>query len=155
MKKIHELPAWFDQDLEDHDNWLGGAETVFERDGACYFDGVLGALLRGDKVPHRIEIALDAADWGCLARLEYGDGSDEQAAYIAFEIESFALLWNMDPASVHGIEGDRITLCLNESDTRYPFVASAGVICNLFIRDGRFRAEPDIEFAAELLEEAA
>src|SRR3546814_11782806 len=65
-----------------------------EREGRYFFDGVVARLLKQGKIPHSIDIALDGDEWSCLARLNYGGGSDGEAIFLPFEIESFALLWN-------------------------------------------------------------
>lgn len=155
MKKIHNLPAWFNHDLENHEQFIETPEIVVSRDGKFYFDGMLGTFLKLGKTPHAVEVALDAEGMSCLARLAYGQGSDEEAVFVPFEIESFALIWNADPKTIHGMKAGAITLCLKAADTRYPIVTSAGVIMNLFLRDGRFRIEPDAEHSLDTLGEAA
>lgn len=157
MIKSHEMPAWFLQEIDDDaPNMIGATTVVFERAERFFFDGVVACFLKQGKIPHSLEIVLDGEEMSCLARLNYGDGSDDAAFYISFEIESFALLWNTDPASVHGIDGDNITLFYKHGAARYPFVCSAGINCELYYEGDRFLAQPDLEFAHELfMEEAA
>ena len=156
MEKSHEIPAWFMQEIdEDAPNLIGATTIAFEREGRYFFDGVIASLLKQGKIPNTIEIALDGSEWSCLARLNYGDGSDDAAFFMPFEIESFALLWNASVEEVHGIDVDRFAMHFKDGATRYPFTASAGVNCELFFHEDRFLAQLDPEFAHELLEEAA
>src|SRR3546814_6177963 len=76
---------------------------------------------------HSIDIALDGEEWSCLARLNYGGGSDGEAIFLPFEIESFALLWNASAEQIHGVDAQQITMHFKNGSTRYPFTASAGV----------------------------
>src|SRR3546814_11951176 len=107
----------------------------------------LPIFLKQGKIPHSIDIALDGEEWSCLARLNYGGGSDGEAIFLPFEIESFALLWNASAEQIHGVDAQQITMHFKNGSTRYPFTASAGVNCELFYRDDRFPAQPDPEFA--------
>lgn len=161
MNKIHNLPEWFNGHVETLDvnrsaSFMPANTIAFERNGKFYFDGLLGAMLTLRRIPTTIEIALDLSDMGCLMRLNYGDETDEEAAYGPFEVESFALLWNANPKSVHGIHGNRISLCLSDADaTCYPIICPPGVMGELFYYNGKFRVNPDPEFADELLDDAA
>lgn len=156
MKKLHEIPAWFTHDIdEDAANMMPASTIVYVRDGQYFFDGLISGLLTQMKIPLSIEIALDAEEMSILVRLNYGDGGDEAAYYTSFEIESFALLWNANPETIHGIDGDKIALFLKPGLTRYPFTASAGVVCELYLQDDRFYAVPHPDFADDLLKEAA
>lgn len=155
MIRIHNLPDWFHSVTDPKaDNVLPAITVAFERNGAYFFDGVISAMLGQNKIPHTLEIALNAHDMSCIARLNYGDEEDSSALYAPFEVESFAFLWNANPKIIHGIHGNRITLALQSADTRYPFINSAGITSELFLKGDVFVAQPDLEFAHEW-EEAA
>lgn len=161
MNKIHNLPDWFNGHVETLDpqrslNFLEPCTTVYERAGSYYFDGLLYAMLQLKRIPTSIEIALDLANMGCLMRMNYGNETDAEAAYGPFEVESFALLWNGNPKMIHGVQGNRISLCISEANAvRYPIITSSGVMCELYFSEGKFRVQPDPEFAHELMDEAA
>src|SRR3546814_3665048 len=128
MNKSHEMPAWFMQDIdEDAPNVIVATTVVFEREERYFFDGVVASLLKQGKIPHSIDIALDGEEWSCLARLNYGGGSDGEAIFLPFEIESFALLWNASAEQIHGVDAQQITMHFKNGSTRYPFTDSAGV----------------------------
>ncbi|QAY80176.1 hypothetical protein [Sphingosinicella sp. BN140058] len=156
MKKIQGVPSWFAADPEASGlTWLPVPTVVFGRDGRQYFDGFIGEMLAQEKIPHAIEVVLDGHTWKCLARLAYGDGSDEQAVFTYLESESFARLWNSDATTVHALPEDCITLSLEAADTRFPFVTPNGVICDLFFHEGRFVAQPHEAAAFDFIEQAA
>src|SRR3546814_11984905 len=95
MNKSHEMPAWFMQDIdEDAPNVIVATTVVFEREERYFFDGVVASLLKQGKIPHSIDIALDGEEWSCLARLNYGGGSEGEDIFLPFEIDSFVLLRN-------------------------------------------------------------
>src|SRR3546814_12979614 len=119
-----------------------------EREGRYFFDGVVARLLKQGKIPRSIDIALDGEEWSCLARLNYGGGSDGEAIFLPFEIESFALLWNASAEQINGVDAQQITMHFKNGSTRYPFTASAGVNCELFYRDARFLAQPELGSAS-------
>src|SRR3546814_20266681 len=93
------------------------------------------------------------SDWSsdvCSSDLNYGGGSDGEAIFLPFEIESFALLWNASAEQIHGVDAQQITMHFKNGSTRYPFTASAGVNCELFYQDDRFLAQPDPDIAHEI-----
>jgi hypothetical protein len=156
MEKSHEIPDWFETEIDQKDaNFIPASTIVFERDGQYFFDGVIASLLSQSKIPLSIEIAMDSEELTALVRLNYGDGSDADAIYSGFELESFALLWNANPDSIHGLDSDRIQLILKPGEGRYPFTASSGVTCELFYKGDRFYALPHPDYLDELMEEAA
>lgn len=146
-----ELPDWFHSVTDVRAaNFMNATTVAFERDGNFYFDGAIAAMMKNRKIPHTIEIALDAETMVSFARLNYGDETDEHALYTLFEVESFAFLWNSRPKWVHGIRGSCINLYLNPGSARYPIINAGGVTCELYLKNDLFFASPDPEFAHEL-----
>src|SRR3546814_20347470 len=95
MNKSHEMPAWFMQDIdEDAPNVIVATTVVFEREERYFFDGVVASLLKQGKIPHSIALALDGAEWSCLARLNYGGGVAGEAIFLPLDIKTLARLWN-------------------------------------------------------------
>lgn len=152
MKKIHNLPDWFASVDEDDEQFAEFHGFALKGETGYFFDGIIGSFLRLKRVPKAIEIALDFDDVGCLARLTFGSERGDEHFICPFEIESFALLWNADTSTVHGLPENCITLYLLKGETRFPIMSSSKVMCELFLRDGQFRVEPDLEFADELLD---
>lgn len=150
MHRIHNLPEWFQIATSCSEGQQIPAITVaFEREGSFFFDGAIAALMGQGKIPHSIEMSLDMASMSCIARLNYGDQSDEEALYAPFEIESFAFLWNANPGKIHGLDSERITLALQASEARYPFINGAGITAELFLRNDLFVAQPNLDYAHE------
>lgn len=148
MIKIKELPDWYASiDDIDADNFVAAITVVVQRDNKYYFDGVIAEFLHNRRIPHTIEIALDGDEMTSIARLNYGDEDDASAVYAPFEVESFALLWNENPKSIHGLNGNRITLSMKEGSGKLPFLAVNRLPAFLSIRNGEFVATPDRAFA--------
>ena len=144
-------PAWAARELraEDEDVISGAFSGVALHEGAWFFTGPLGELLRDLKIPRKIDIHYDLERASCYARLAYAqprqgkadpaDGQNEdetwRVLYTAFTEISFALLWNERPAAVHGLPSARITLHLTPGDARAPFVFSGDVPADLCYDD--------------------
>lgn len=150
MIKLHEIPDWFELPFNAFDpNVIASITVAYERNGDYYFDGTIAAMLGLNKIPHSIEIAYDAEAVSCIARLNYGNEDDKSAIYCPFEIESFAFLWNANPKTIHGIQGNRVTLNLKESENRYPFINSVGMTSELYLRDSIFFCSPHPDYLHE------
>ncbi len=155
MIKTQELPEWRQLATDSTaDNAFEVISVAFAREEKFYFDGVIGSLLGLGRIPKSIEISLDAEEMSCVARLNYGDCSDEHAAYAPFEVESFALLWNANPDMIHGIEGERVILSLNPSTVKYPIITGFGELADLYLKDDLFVISPNLDSDAELDEAA-
>lgn len=152
MNISEQMPSWMERDLTgDSDDVVATQSAVMMHQGRWLFTGMLGEFLRVRKIPRSLSIACDMDACACVMRMEFEKGGDGmnadkrwRALYSYMEIESFGLLWNVRPKSVHGIPSSRIDLAL-KSDTgvRWPVLAVGGIACDLFVKDGRFVAQPD------------
>lgn len=92
-----------------------------------YFTGMVGEMIRMRKLPRNLAIALDMDMGVAIVRMEYdegGDGRDEEgkfrALYTFIDVESFALLWNLRPSSIHGFPAEAVTLHFRDNGTPWP-----------------------------------
>ena len=153
MKADHVLPSWMDRRFgKDEDDNIVAWTRVHTDAGRSewYFTGMVGEMIRMRKLPRRLDIALDMDIAVAIVRMEYeegGDGVDHEgkfrALYTFMDVESFALLWNTRPASIHGFRDDAVSLHFKDNGVPWPSIIST-IPTNI-----AFDAEKD-EFTVEL-----
>lgn len=151
MDKDSSLPPWMQRDLtENSDDVVPITSSIMFNGTRHFFTGAIGEFIRSRKGPRSLDMALDMEHQACVVRMEYEPGGDGRnrdqawrALYTYMDLESFALLWNREPADVHGIPSDRIALHLKETDLRYPILTTQGHHGLLFFENGRFWVTPD------------
>lgn len=152
------LPAWMDRSFEgDLDDTIPAWTAVHTDESRenWFFTGVVGEMIRMFKLPLSMEIALDMDLMIAIIRVEFEEGGDGRndagglrAIYTFMSVESFALLWNLRPESIHGFPAEAITLHLNANDEKWP--AWTAHLRTLISFDGeRFVVEPDLEHLPE------
>lgn len=163
MKKITELPAWYDKAIsltERNTDFVVAHTGVMIEDGRYFFTGALEEFLKARKIPRRVEFALDMESFEARVRLSFEDNARDgknaaghwRVVYTMLEPESFAHLWNAEVDEIHGLKSDQISLYLYKTEDSYPVLLGNGVQGNLIYLDGRFYGSPEDE---EIQKEAA
>lgn len=149
-----ELPSWHARDFSTkRPDVVPAKSTLFyAADGPLFFSGIIGELLRVERIPLRIEFLLDMEAMVSIARLEFepgGDGTNAKgefrSLYTYFEVEDFAKLWNIRPDQVHGILGRDISLHLLPSDGHWPVQMGDGIAA-LYFENDRFHLRRTAEY---------
>lgn len=130
MRADHEMPSWMNRAFgnEEADNMV--AWTRVHTDAGqteWYFTGMLAEMIRMRKLPRNLDIALDMDMALAVVRMEYEEGGDGQdaegkfrALYTFMDIESFGILWNYRPSSIHGFPDEAVSLHLRDNGVPWP-----------------------------------
>lgn len=146
MIKTTDLPSWHARNFaKKQPDVISAKSTLFyRREGPMFFSGIIGELLRVNRIPLGLEFLLDMEAMICIVRMEFEKGGDGQnsddewrALYSYFEVEDFAKLWNIEPDQVHGILGEDMKLHLIPSDGEWPVQMGDGIVA-LFYKDDKF-----------------
>jgi hypothetical protein len=139
-----ELPSWHARNFtKKKPDVISAKSTLFYAEGTpLFFSGIIGELLRVQRIPLRMEFLLDMEAMICVVRLEFEKGGDGmnakgewRALYTYFEVDDFAKLWNMRPEQVHGILGEDISLHLIPSDGEWPVQMGDGIVALFYKAD--------------------
>lgn len=139
-----ELPSWHSRNFsKKKPDVISAKSTLFYgEDGPMFFSGIIGELLRVQRIPLRMEFLLDMEAMISIVRMEFQEGGDGmnaakewRALYTYFEVEDFAKLWNIRPDQVHGILGDDISLHLIPSDGEWPVQMGDGIAALFYKQD--------------------
>jgi len=166
MKTDFALPSWMDRAFgnDQEDNivvWTRVHTDAAENE--WFFTGMVSELIRLRKIPRRLDIALDLAMGFAIVRMEYDPGPDGRdksknfrALYTFMDVESFALLWNYKPPSIHGFPANAISLHFNDNSMPWPSrVSSIPTLITFDASSDQFLVQVDVAHVnLEELEEA-